>query len=426
MKKIRLPFNNMTRDSWINLALAAVITFYIIQIGFFFFEGTICKDYAFDYCLYWSVGNLSNKYGFKEIYDIELVRKIQLEIFPFDPGQSDNFAGSPVGYFPIFMLPFTALSIFNLPFSYLLWTLLNLIGLILYLRFFTRKLFGDPLPNRLLLIFMLSLPVFVNFQEGQVNILLLICVGEFLRMLLSEKPFIAGLWLGVLLLKFVLLILIIPFFLIQREKKTLLGIFSFSFIIILASICLVGLEGMLALKNLFLGYVSGSPFNNVWAMINWRMVGWHASSISSSTLGWGITLIGTLTTAGLTFFFFRKWEKADPIKTTITLLGIFAATCVVSWHAHLHMSMILIPPMVYLIMKNRFNKNLFAAWVLIPVMVELIGIIIAFFLQMGNSFQLSFQILTLARGLPGFILNLLLLSWAVNNIYSTRKKIKNS
>ncbi len=367
----------MTRENWINLAIAATITFYAIQIGIFIFEGTICKDYAFDYCLYWSGGNVSNKYSFKEVYDIELVRKIQLEIIPFDPGQSDNFAGSPVGYFPIFLLPFTALSIFDLPFSYLLWSILNLIGLILYLRFFTKKLFGDPLPNRLLLIFMLSLPVFLNFREGQVNILLLICVGEFLRMLLSKKPFIAGLWLGGLLLKFVLLILIIPFLLIQKEKKALLGFFTSSFIIFLASICLVGIEGMLALKNLFLGYVSGSPFNNVSVMINWRMVGWHITTISSSTLGWGITIIGTLITAGLTFFFFRNWEEEDPIKTTIILLGIFAATCVVSWHAHLHMSIILIPPIAYLMMKYRFNINLVTAWVFIPVFVEMIGIIIA-------------------------------------------------
>jgi len=74
--------------------------------------------------------------------------------------------------------------------------------------------------------------------------------------------------------------------------------------------------------------------------------------------------------------------------------------------------------MVYLMMKNRFNKNLFTAWVLIPVMVELIGIIISFFLQLGNLFQLSYQILTLARGLPGFILNLLLFGWAIKNIKS--------
>jgi len=233
---------------------------------------------------------------------------------------------------------------------------------------------------------MLSLPVFVNFQEGQVNIFLLVCVGEFIRMLLLEKPFIAGLWLGGLLLKFVLLILIIPFLLIQVKKKTLLGFFTFSFIIFLASFSLVGVEGMLALKNFLLDAVSGVPVNNIWAMINWRMVGWQVATISSSTLGWGITIVGTLITTGYTLFFFRKWDKADPIRTVMTLLGIFAATCVVSWHAHLHMSMILIPPMVYLMMKNRFNKNLFTAWVLIPVMVELIGIILSFFLQLGNLF----------------------------------------
>jgi len=424
-KKKRLPFQDMTREIWINLAIALVITFYVLQIGEFIFNHHICKNNIIDYCLYWSSGNLSKIYGFKELYNIEIVRKIQLEIFSIDPILSNNFPGYPLGYLPIFILPFTAFSIFNLPLSYFLWTLINFIVLILYLRFFTKKLFGYPLPNKLLLFFMLSLPIFINFFEGQVNIFLLICVGEFFRALLSEKPFIAGLWLGGWLLKFVLLILIIPFLLIKGKKNTLLGFFTSSFIILLASISLVGIEGMLALKNLLLDSASGIPINNVWAMINWRMIGWQVSTLSSSTFGWVITIIGTSITICLTFIFFRKWDKGDPIKTAIMLLGIFSATCVVSWHSHLHTSIILIPLLAYLMMKNIFNKNLFIAWIFIPVMVLLIGMIIAVFLQLGNLSHLSIQLLSLARGLPGLIFCLLILNWSVNHIDYEEHEINN-
>jgi len=420
-KKKRLPFQDMTREIWINLAIALVITFYVLQIGEFIFNHPICKNNIIDYCLYWSSGNLSKIYGFKELYNIEIVRKIQLEIFSIDPILSNNFPGYPLGYLPIFILPFTAF----LPLSYFLWTLINFIVLILYLRFFTKKLFGYPLPNKLLLFFMLSLPIFINFFEGQVNIFLLICVGEFFRALLSEKPFIAGLWLGGWLLKFVLLILIIPFLLIKGKKHTLLGFFTSSFIILLASISLVGIEGMLALKNLLLDSASGIPINNVWAMINWRMIGWQVSTLSSSTFGWVITIIGTSITICLTFIFFRKWDKGDPIKTAIMLLGIFSATCVVSWHSHLHTSIILIPLLAYLLMKNIFNKNLFIAWIFIPVMVLLIGMIIAVFLQLGNLSHLSIQLLSLARGLPGLIFCLLILNWSVNHIDYEEHEINN-
>ena len=59
------------------------------------------------------------------------------------------------------------------------------------------------------------MPVFLNFFFGQVNLWLLICAGEFFRAFLSAKPLKAGLFLGGWLLKPQLLILIIPFLLIQ-------------------------------------------------------------------------------------------------------------------------------------------------------------------------------------------------------------------
>jgi len=85
----------------------------------------------------------------------------------------------------------------------------------------------------------------------------------------------------------------------------------------------------------------------------------------------------------------------------------------IAWHAHLHMSIILIPPMLYLLINNRFDEKLFFAWVFLPILVELIGYVIGSLIQLENPGMSITLILRLARGLPGFVLNLLILFWAI-------------
>lgn len=414
-KKVHLPFQNMTRETLLNLAIAAMLTFYILQIGVFIFDGTICRNYAFDYCAFWSAGRLSNDLSLVEVYDISLLKEYQKTIYLYENNAYTIFYGCPVPYLPVFLIPFKFLALLDIKLSYIIWTFVNILAFTLYLRFFTRKISGHPLSWRLLLLFLLALPVFVNFQEGQVNVILMIFGGEFIRAYLDDKPTLAGLWLGGWLLKPQLLILIIPFLLLKRSTRVLIGFFISSVAVLLLSYSLINIDGFIALKNLLFDYSQGIPTNNIAAMMNWRMLGWHIASISSSTVGWVITIIGTLITAGCTMFFFRKMVRTDPTKTVIALLGIFAATCAVTWHSHLHMSMILIPLLVYLMIKNKFGKNLFTAWVFVPILFQLVGIIIAFFLQLSNLFEVSFQVLALSRGLLGFILNLIMLLWTINH-----------
>jgi hypothetical protein len=414
-KKKRLPFKNLNHENWVNIAIAAAITFYIIQIGIFIFDGNICQNYAFDFCAFWSAGKISKEISLVKVYDINLLKEYQKEIYLYEHSVYTNFNPCPVPYLPIFLIPFKFLALLDHKLSYIIWTFLNILAFILYLRFFTRKISRQSISWRLLLLFLLALPVFVNFREGQVNIILMIFIGEFLRTLYEGKPIISGLWLGGLLFKPQLLIIIIPFLLFKKSIRILIGFFISSVAVLISSFMLTGFDGFLALKNLLFKYSQGIPTNNIAAMMNWRMLGWHISSISSSTIGWGVTILGTIITLGITFFFFRRWDKEDQKQTQIVLLGVFAATCAATWHAHLHMSVILIPPMIYLIMKKQLDQRLFTAWIFIPVLFRMVGIIIAYFLQLGDLYVLSFQMLALASGLPGLALNLLLLSWAIKN-----------
>jgi len=111
--------------------------------------------------------------------------------------------------------------------------------------------------------------------------------------------------------------------------------------------------------------------------------------------------------------FFKKRIIQNPTRYAIAILGIFAATGAVTWHAHLHMSMILIPPMVFLLLKNEFNKRLFAVWAFMPSLMQIIGYIISAYIKIDNLPINISPILGFARGFTGFILNLFILCWAI-------------
>jgi len=416
-KKFAIPFKNMSSKGWQNLALVAVLTFYIILIGFFFINIdiiNICEDYAEDYCAFWSAGKLINQHGFAAIYDLDLLTQFQLEVYP----QANNASFEPfaIMYLPVFMIPFQILSNIHLPYSFLLWTLINMLGLVFYLRFFTKQVSGHSLSFRLILLITLSMPVFVNLLLGQVNIWLSICAGEFIRAALSEKPYRAGLWLGGWLLKPQLLILIIPFLLIQRSIKILSG-FALSAITVLGiSYGMIHVEGFRSLINILFEASGGGVASSPQVMMNWRMLGWHISSVTSQTIGWIVIGLGTLATMGAALYAFRRKLMANSNRSVIAFLGIFAATCAVTWHAHLPMSIILIPPMIFLMANNSINKWLISIWVFMPIMVTFILYILI------PLVKLDIQVIQLIDGSRGFILNLLILGWAIVQYTRTKKE----
>jgi len=129
----------------------------------------------------------------------------------------------PAPLFAVFFIPFKYLSKVNLQVSYWIWTSINLVALIGYLVFFLRKIFPQDKtaasPWKFLIPVLLSFPVFNNLINGQVEVFTLICAGEFVRNSLDKKPFLSGVWLGGLLIKPQLLILIIPYLLLRVTES---------------------------------------------------------------------------------------------------------------------------------------------------------------------------------------------------------------
>ena len=175
--------------NWRVLILIATACIYIFLFDSWVVNDSFFVKYGRDYFAYWSVGTIADQKGYSEIYDLDTLRSVQTQKLLSLGVSEETYDYTtrifPVAYFSSFVIPFQILSRIDLVHGYWLWTILNLIVLIGYLVFFTRKI----LPNsdakmpvlKMLILTLLSYSVFNNFMIGQVEVFLLVCTGEFFR-----------------------------------------------------------------------------------------------------------------------------------------------------------------------------------------------------------------------------------------------------
>jgi hypothetical protein len=411
-KKLSLNFKQV---NWKIPILFMIACFYLLLIIVWVTSGSFYSIYGKDYLAYWSAGKIADELGYSEIYNLENIRSLQtqkLEILgALEKTEDLPIKIFPMAYFSFFVLPFQILSRIDLVFGYWSWIILNLIILIGYLVFFLRRMLPENGAKvngmKLLIPILLSYPVYCNIILGQVEILLVICAGEFIRNSVRKKPFLAGLWLGGLLIKPQLLILIIPISLIMRNWKVLMGFAGSSAIILVTSFILSGFDGMKALINLWTRYSVGIATGKPEAQINWRMIGLNLNSLLNTSLGWVIIGLGMVLTILALYFLIKQNPTPGSPSWVMTMLGVFSATIAITWHAHQHMAMVLIPFLIYALQKKLLPEKIVFAWVVVTPIVWIV---------MGTSGAVFSD---LAVAISGFALNLVIL-------FSTMQFTKNN
>ncbi len=426
-QKTRLPFSQLNFENWQNLILVGLFFFYLSQFGFMLTKESFLRGYGVDYLAFWSIGKIADEKGFDEIYDIENIRATQIQVLEdqrmLTKGGEADISPIPAPFFSFFVLPFQLLSKVEPKQSYWIWTGINLAVLIGYLIFFIRKTLPENIPSffarRMLILMLLSFPMIVNITEGQVEIFLVVCLGEFIRCALSEKPFFAGLWLGGLLLKPQLLIMIIPILLLQRNWKVVLGFFATSGLIIGSSLLLAGFKGMRSLINLWFRYGEGIASNSPERMINWRMV---AINLNSS-FGWIIAIIGMALTTLATFYLVRKNIVFGSSQWVMVILGVFSATLAVTWHSHFHMAAVLIPFLIYCSLTQMLNRKIVLFWSVSTPAILLIVNIGALFLYIFTETKIP-DFGAMLLGASGFVLNLVILRSVLKYFHMQNKTVE--
>lgn len=415
-----LWLTNKNLRYWENLILFAIFLFYFIQLGFRFIEGSFPVQYGEDFLAFWSTGKIASEMGYSKIYDYEAIGLVQNQAlrdlgFPVmldDP----NLPAMMMPNFSVFVIPFQFFWRINPEIGYWIWTVLNLVLLVGYLRFFVRngsptRLLRTDIRNNLLP-YLVFFPVLTNLIEGQINILLLVFTGEFIRNSINKKPVMAGLWLGGLLLKPQLLILIIPVIMLFRNYKITHGFIVSTGAIIITSTALSGFSGMRELLTMWLAFLGNGPGPAAANMINWRMVGVNINNLFQSSNGWIITLIGSILTFTAFFFLIKKTPAFGSPDWVITMLGVFSATLAVTWHAHYAMAVVLIPFLVYGSLYGLIPDQTRLQWIAATPAVSFLIMIIStlIYILSGNRFV---HVEGLLIALSGLVVNLAILVFTI-------------
>lgn len=213
-------------NAWRKIAYAAVIAFFLVLYIFETISMVRNHEIGMDYLGFWSAGKIADQVGYSRVYDPDLLTEVQSRELNTTGIYVEDFQFYPVVYLLIFIAPFQLLSRINLLTSHWLWVTLNWMALFIYMVFFTRQVSSSSPRRRLILpvlALIISYPTMFNFVWGQIEVLLVICAGEIIRNSMQKKAFMAGLWVGVLIIKPQLLILVIPALLILRNLDVLKG-----------------------------------------------------------------------------------------------------------------------------------------------------------------------------------------------------------
>lgn len=415
-----LPSPKSSSTDWKQIILLSVVLVYYLLQSFssLAVDGPLGKSIGVDFRAFWSAGYIANNQGYAEVYDLEQMGAVQGEIIP--PSGSAPLPVVPVPYLPIFVVIFQVFALLPPIPAFSVWSALNGIGLVLYLVFIFRNL---KIQSWSAFIFpgVLAFPVFFNLYSGQINLLLLICVGEFLRNILLQKDLQAGLWLGGLVLKPQLLILILPVLLLQKKWKLLGGSFLSILVAVIISLVLAKPSGLAAMVTLILKYSAGLPTNIPENMMNWRMIGERLSWFLPPTYAWVVAAVGMTCTATIVFLLWRKPLATDSAEFLAAFTGTLAATLAITWHSHVHMAMILLLPVFYLHARQKLGQKIVHWWLF---SVPIITLFISFPLRL--LFADTYDLMHGLQGSIMLVFNLVFIGWAWKFIRSRTSRSTNA
>jgi len=406
---LRLPFRALGLRPWLNLGLAVLGLFYLAFGLFYLWTGRVVNHLGVDFRTFRASAEIAWKYGFGAIYDPAKQDEFQKPWYDqgiFGTG-FDSYDYAPTYYLPAFVLLFLPLLLFDPRTSFYLWTGLNVLLLVLYLWRFQRALQDRP-DWGILSRMVLSVPVFTTLMAGQVNVLLLICMGEFILALRKGRDFPGGLWLAGLLLKWQVLVLFLPGLLLGRRFRTLAGFALAAFLILALSVVLVGPEGLLAVGNLYLKASFGENRTiNPQLMMNWRSLAANLGQVLPTALAWVPAVIGMAATAIAALALWVRRPEASSPAFGFVLLGTYAATCAASWHMHIYTSLPLILPLLLLYGQGQVSWKVIYLWLYVPAVL--------FPLLYLLTSELSFNLI----GLTMLGLNLFLLGYSIGRVRGT-------
>jgi len=348
------------------LLVALSIAFYMNNIS----RQRMCAEMGVDFRGYYASAQIALERGFAQVYDSRQQQEYLSILYHRCPaGTVQDIPIVAMPYLPAYvllMLPFTALEFTT---SYFVWTALNLVLLTAYLLRFVHA-FGMRPSALHLLQWVFCLPVLSNLYLGQMNILLVIFLGEFVLAFFRGRQRISGSWLGLMMIKPHLLILLLPGMALSRNWRVLQGFFISGLAVLGISTLLAGPDGIVASAALAVKF-AGPLIQTAATMMNWRALALNLNAVFPGWLAWGVALTGIALTTALVIYLWLRVSGGSPERWVLLILATYAGTIAVTWHAHFYLLMPLIPLLMVLDGKRLLPVSVLAAWLLGPPLIFL-------------------------------------------------------
>jgi hypothetical protein len=365
----RSHFRSWSRGRWFNVAFAALALCYIAYAVATLELRGVLDHIGLDFRTFYCSAKIAWSEGFAGVYDLgkqDLCQRPLYQAYATGP-LPGGYVVVPTPYLPPFLLPFLALLPLGPVPGFAVWTVLNAAGLVLYLRRFTRamRLPGPAIP----LPIVLSFAAYTTLFLGQVNVWMLICLGEFLLASRQGRELRAGLWLGGLLLKPQFLVLFGLGLLVGRRWRALAGLALAGGVVLVLSLALAGPAGLVAVAQLLLRYPGPLASTAPEWMMNWRALAVNLGQLLPPVPAWSIAMAGLALTVAAALWLWLHAGRMQSLTFAVAVLGTAAASCTVAWHAHTHGALFLAAPLLLLQAEGGLPRNAVNLWAALPALI---------------------------------------------------------
>lgn len=231
-------------------------------------------DLGADHAGFYTAGWILNHHRAVDLYDNEFQNRVHHELHPhLEPEVSLPFVHPPfvaVAFRPLAMLPYA--------WSFAIWLLISLslylVGLLVALR--TTNLSAAERLTAVLAALSFEPFVMECWQGGQLSAVGFCCLAIAVSLDLSGRRFTSGLVLGLCLYKPTLLVVVVPFLLVTRRWRTLLGLTIVGTALALLSIACVGWDGTMAFVEKLLGFSQHATAAGPLELKTWKYVDLNA------------------------------------------------------------------------------------------------------------------------------------------------------
>jgi hypothetical protein len=247
---------------------------------------------------------------------------------------------------------------------------------------------------------MVCLPLLSNLVLGQINVFLVVCLGEFILAYVNGRQVRSGLWLAGMLIKPYILILLLAGLAVSRRWRVLYGFGAGLLIVLGSSFIMAGVDGVAASLELAFRF-AGPLIQTGSTMMNWRALALNLEAILPGWANWVTAGVGMTVVAAIALLRWLQPNQEAGNNFLRLILATLSATFAISWHSHFYLMVLLIPILLILDQHDKLPASILAAWAFGPP-----GLYLSVFLVQPD----------MARNMLGLGylgLNLFLLAWAV-------------